>query len=55
MNFCRSANSLNADFGKPDMANVSSLHQIGDRADCFLDGNCRIKTSRSVNVDIVDA
>jgi len=55
MNFMRPANGVGADLGKPDMADVSCLHHLGDGADCLLDGDVGIKPGRAIDIDIVGA
>jgi hypothetical protein len=55
MNFMRPANGVGADLGKPDMADVSCLHHLGDGADRLLDGDVGIKPGRAIDIDIVGA
>jgi len=46
---------LRADLGQADVAHVTGLHELGDRADGLLDRHVRVEPRRPVDVDVVGA
>ena len=47
------ADRRRADLGKPDMADIAGLDQIGDGADGLLDRHVRIEPRGPVDVDVI--
>src|SRR3546814_8559618 len=50
-----SVDGIGADLGEADVADMSCLHHVGDRADGLLDRHLRIEPGGPVDVDVVDA
>ena len=54
MHRCGAADRLRADLREPDVADVSGLRQLCNRADGLLDRDVRVEPCRPVHVDVVD-
>src|SRR5712675_306714 len=55
MHCMRAPDGVGADLREPDIAHVALLDELSYRTDRVLDRHARVKSRRTIDVDVVDA